>query len=116
MECAPVALLPITPPIVARSAEAGSGPKVNPNLEAAAFSVERMTPGSTIAVRDSGLISMMESSQREQSKIKASPMACPPKDEPAPRGKMGTLYLAASSTADCRSSCVLGMATPSGSI
>ena len=42
-------LLAITPPIVARSAEAGSGPYCNANFAAALFRFERMTPGSTMA-------------------------------------------------------------------
>ena len=54
IECAPVALLPITPPIVARSAEAGSGPNCSPCLVAARFKSARTTPGSTTAVRASG--------------------------------------------------------------
>ena len=46
-----------------------------------------MTPGSTIAVLESELILMMRSSQREQSNIRASPIACPASDDPEPAAK-----------------------------
>ena len=52
-----IVLLPLAA-VVARSAEAGSGPYCRPDAASLRFSEANTNPGSTIAVRASGLISI----------------------------------------------------------
>ena len=52
----------------------------------------------------------------EKSITSAAPTVCPASDDPPPRGRIGTPWLAASSIAPMASSIDRGITTPTGSI
>ena len=89
-ERAPLELLAIMPPTVARLADDTSGAKRRWCGRSAAFSSSSTTPGSTRAQRSSGLISRMRLRCFEVSSTSPAPIDWPACDVPPPRGVIGT--------------------------
>jgi hypothetical protein len=109
-------LLPIIPPIVARSLVETSGPNISPSGLRWVPSRSSTTPGSTPTVIRSRSTTPIRFRYFEKSSTIAGPTVCPERLVAAPRGKTGAPSSAAMRTAAITSSTVRGTTTPSGSI
>ena len=104
------------PPMVQRFEVDGSGPKRSPNGLAAACSADWTTPGSTVAVRSCGSMSMMRRRCRFMSMTRPGPTALPAQLVPAPRPVIGMPASMAAATTCSSSSVLRGLATARGTM
>ncbi len=114
-ERAPAELLPIIPPIVARSLVETSGANISPIGFRWALSWSSTTPDSTRMVIASRSTIPIRLRYREKSMTIAAPTVWPERLVAAPRGTIGTRCSAAILTVAARSSADRGTTTPMGS-
>ena len=114
LERAPLELLAIMPPTVARLAVDTSGAKRNPWGRSRALSSSSTIPGSTSAQRSSTFRSSTALRCFDVSTTRPVPMAWPHCEVPPPRRVSGQPKRAQIRTMDTRSCRVRGSTTPSG--
>jgi hypothetical protein len=103
------------PQTVARLEEAGSGANFRPYSASASSRWSCTTPGWTVARFSSGETSTMLSMYFvKSSTTQPGPTAWPASEEPVPRGKIGTSWSVAVSTAAFTSATSVGQTTPAG--
>ena len=115
-ERAPLELLLIMPPTVARLAVEMSGAKRSRWGARCAFSSSSTMPGSMRAHRSSGFTSSTRLKNRDVSSCSPSPMACPACDVPPPRAVIDTPCRRAIPMVRSTSSRLRTTTTPVGSI